>query len=277
MRRSLCLTALFTVLTSQVSAADFRRDLMIGGPPPAPSTTYKPKPDFDWGGLYGGVQAGLASADFKGGQSLAGSMFPNSEFRGLRDSVIAGIENRFSDQKPAFGGFVGHNWQDEDLVLGVELEYTNFGDLKGGSSKSYGLQEAVAPNEIRSLTLASSTSYRIRDAMIAKARFGQAYDALLPYGFLGIGAVRADYKNQASGTGIVYDPADPQTVIRGDTDAKSARRNAPILAVAAGAGVDYAFTSNIVGRVEYMFLAAQKTQGTSAYINSLRAGVAAKF
>ncbi len=275
MRRALLLgTVAFMAAGSVGLAADLRRD-MIGGPPPAPAP-YKAKPDYDWGGLYAGLHAGGTSADYKGEGNLTGSLLPVSEFIPLRDIMSSSVDNKLSDQKMSYGGYVGHNWTDEDLVYGLELDYTNFGGLKGQSSNSLGRSEAAEGTNVRNLQLSTKSSFKISDAAIVKARFGQSFDRLLPYGFIGIGAAQVDYSNSASAVGFVRDTATGQ-IVRGDTDSKSTRKNGPVLAAAAGLGVEYAVMDNVIVRGEYMFVGLAKANNATSYLNSVRAGVAAKF
>ena len=278
MRRSLCLTALCVALTSQASAADFRRDL-IGGPPPVPSGTYKPQPDYDWGGLYGGVQAGLGAGDIDmqgTTEKAANSSFRSSEFSPLIAVTSNAIRGKMSDQKPQFGAYLGQNWVEDDLVMGLELDYVSFGDLKGSRSDEQGRSDPSTPPEIKRVTqVTSSNRFVYKDALVAKERFGQAYERRLPNGFVGAGAVRADLRSETtvavevSTNNVLTLSPDPQNV--------PIRRNRPVPALAAGLGLEYALADNIVARGEYMYLGLYGMNGAKGYINSLRAGVAAKF
>ncbi len=280
MRRSLCLTAVLVVLTGQASAADFKRDLMIGGAPPAPKQTYKPQPDYDWGGLYGGVQAGFGSADVdmqNMSERSANSTFRNSEYSSLLATTANAIRGTLSDQKPQFGVYAGHNWVEEDLVVGVELEYVNFGSLKGSRSDAQARRETIDPGPPvlnRVAQVESSNKAVFKDALIAKARFGQSYDRWLPYGFIGGGAVRADLTSKNTVT--VAETSDGIAQMQ-SSEAATIRRNRPVPALAAGLGVEYALADNIIARGEYMYLGMYDMSGAKGYINSLRAGVAAKF
>jgi len=278
MRRSLCLTALCVALTGQASAADFRRDL-IGGPPPAPSGAYKPQRDYDWGGLYGGVQAGLGAGDIDmqtTTEKAANSTFRNSEYSSMIAITSNAVRGKMSDQKPQFGAYAGHNWVEDDLVIGLELDYVAFGDLKGSRSDTQARSETIdaGPPVLKRVTsVSSSNSFVYKDALVAKARFGQTYDRWLPYGFIGAGAVRADLRTETTvSVGVLTNdvgPLSPETV--------RIRRNRPVPALAAGLGLEYALADNIVARGEYMYLGLYGMNGAKGYINSLRAGVAAKF
>jgi opacity protein-like surface antigen len=282
MRRYFCLTALIVVLTGQASAADFRRD-MIGGPPPMPNRNFKPQGEFDWGGLYGGVQAGFSSADVEmkeTAEKAANSTFRNSIFSPLIATTSNAIRGKMSDQKPQFGAYVGKNWVEGDLVIGLELDYVAFGDLKGQRSDEQARFEITQPGappdtpEIKNVTqVSASNRFVFKDAVIAKARFGQAFDRWLPYGFIGAGAVRADLRTETTvSVGLLTDDVgslSPETV--------RIRRNRPVPALAAGLGLEYALADNIVARGEYMYLGLYGTNGTTGYVNSVRAGLAAKF
>jgi len=281
MPRALLLGTLALVSSAvAVHAADLRSTI-LGGPPPAPAQ-YKPKIEYDWGGLYGGVHAGIALGDYRSAPvALSAGLFPISEFSPQIARYSTALATKLSDQKMQFGGFVGRNWTEGDLVLGLELDYTSFGGgLKGSGGSRINRFEFAEETGIdikRNVSVSNTSSFNYKDALLLKARFGQAFDRFLPYGFVGIGAVRVENFDSGSVTVSVTN-AITDAIIRGpstETARKSYDRFVP--ALAGGLGLDYAVTDNIILRGEYTFYGLGDMNGAEGYINAFHGGVAAKF
>ena len=79
-----------------------------------------------WDGFYFGGQAGktFGSADFgNADNSLVSYMLANTELQ----SIVSNFTTlpKGSTGSPSYGGFVGYNWQWDDVVLGGELNYNH--------------------------------------------------------------------------------------------------------------------------------------------------------
>lgn len=124
--------ALSTALTPAALAADYSA-------PPLPEPTYvQPKEEFNWGGLYGGIHANVTSADFKNSNTitnLAGDAYFAHIAQDLATS-FARLRTGGSDQQNGIGGYIGYNWLWEDVVLGLEVDYTHLQDPLRASSVS---------------------------------------------------------------------------------------------------------------------------------------------
>jgi len=111
------------------------------------------------------------------------------------------------------GGLAGANWQNGALVLGVE------GDI--GFTRAHGTGVAVAQPNL----------YDIKWTSHLRGRFGYASDNLLF--FVAGGLAVADFKFTEGGGG----PLTGQKFVGGSL----------------GGGVEYGFTRNVTGRVEYLY------------------------
>jgi opacity protein-like surface antigen len=262
-----------------VHAADLRSTI-LGGPPPAPAQ-YKPKIEYDWGGLYGGVHAGSAMADHRvtTGPVSAG-LLSRTEFAAEVVANTVPAKSSLSDQAMQFGGFLGRNWTEGDLVFGFELDYTSFGDMKATNrSTARGLRTEVELTGVveRIVDTSNTNGFHYKDALIAKARFGQSFDRFLPYGFLGAGVVRVDHFSSGTARGVVVDALTNATLRGPLSEAGQRRFDRLVMTYAAGLGLDYAVADNIILRGEYTFYGLTEMNGAKGYINAFRGGVAAKF
>src|SRR3979411_2758873 len=117
----------------------------------------------------------------------------------FRDSVLQqptsqfGLLPKTTTQGTGFGAFVGRNYQWDDLVFGVEANYSYFDRLSTATSGSNSLQIVnpggqVAPNVTSTygVTLTGRSAVQIKDAIAFRARAGWATGDFLPYVFGGV-------------------------------------------------------------------------------------------
>jgi len=192
MRHVLIIGGALAALTTNTYAADM--------PIAAPET-------YDWSGFYIGGQAGYGWADFEYEFNTTGhyNSVPGDALDASADGFIG-------------GGHIGHNWQLDQMVAGLEIS-GYVGDLED-TDPSFFAGETVT-NEVEwFLTVAP--------------RFGYAFDNFLVYGKAGlaIGDVRSFMED---GTDY-YEETNTQ------------------LGFTAGVGVEYGITENISVGVEYMYV-----------------------
>jgi outer membrane immunogenic protein len=77
-----------------------------------------------------------------------------------------------------FGGFVGYNFQWENVIMGLELTYTHAS--LNANAPSSPLTRALVGGIIESVTVNASGSLLISDFATTRARFGWAIDNFLP-------------------------------------------------------------------------------------------------
>lgn len=295
MRRLLVVLAL-TGLVSDALAAEFEMPTLRGA-----STDYAPTPFVAappiftrWSGFYAGGQ---------GSGSIAGMDFGTS-VRSLvsfatRNSVLGNHVTNWTtlsngDTSAAgFGGFVGYNFQWDDVTLGLEANYTH-SSLKKSASDSVRRSfidntNAPANHEYEyDATVAAKTSIKLTDLATFRARGGWAAGNFMPYGFAGLAVARTNITRSASVTGNITDRqifTDPVTgsvtsVPVGNIpfdDAKTESTGAYSFGYTLGAGMDVLVTANLFVRGEYEYVQFPNVKGTKINLNTVRLGGGLKF
>jgi outer membrane immunogenic protein len=181
---------------------------------------YISAPLFTWTGLYAGVNAGLAIRDNSATVVGVAGFTTNGSLSSGTNTVFAG------------GGQIGYNYQLSSLVLGLEadLDYLGGKGLNGNSAMT------DAANGAGTFTVTGSR--KVNYLGTVRGRVGYAFDRTLFYvtGGLAYGAV--------SGGGSATFAGAPFT----STSSSSTKTG-----YALGAGVEYAFTSNWTGRIQYLY------------------------
>ena len=183
--RRLLVAAVTIGAVSGAHAADMP-DYLRGSIPAAPVTR-------NWDGWYVGGEASYSAVGSDFSKSIVG--LTNFIFR---DSVLQQPSSQFgllpktTTQGTGFGAFVGRNYQWDDLVFGLEANYSYFDRLSTATSGSNSLQIVnpggqVAPNVTSTygVTLTGRSAVQIKDAITFRARAGWATGDFLPYVFGG--------------------------------------------------------------------------------------------
>jgi outer membrane immunogenic protein len=218
--RTRCVTLLAAAglslaLAHSASAADLSTPQIYKAPPPA---------YFSWTGWYVGANGGYgwgqtnhtATAGITGIPGLPGLTTGNFNTRG---GVV--------------GGTVGYNYQMGNWLIGAEADL-DWSNIQGTFNGVVPIPGGTAP---------FSLSSQLQWLETTRVRAGFVWDHALFYGTAGaaMGGVTAtaNASAAASGVGAAITAADTQTRF-GWT---------------AGAGVEYAFTNYLSGKVEYLYVA----------------------
>lgn len=244
-----------------------------------------------WDGFYAGGQAGKTwgSADFgNADNSLISYMLANTELQNIVTHFTTLPKG--STGSTSFGGFIGYNWQWDDVVAGGELNYNH-------TSIGIGAQDTTDPVLITSgnpppgytlvynVSVTSAASVSIHDIMTARARGGWTFDRFLPYGFAGVAICRADVSRYAtlgastetfttttapttSTTYCLCSPRDPQS---------QAQNGLIVYGFTAGLGVDVALMQNLFVRAEWEFIEFPNVADFRVQANSAHVAVGLKF
>ena len=294
MRRFL-LTAVVVGLASGASAADLP-DYLRGSIPPTLSTTTR-----NWDGWYVGGQIGYSSANMDFSQSVVGltnTIFRNSVLQ--QPTSQLSLLNKANVQGTGFGGFVGRNYQWDDLVFGVEANYNYVNRLVGASTASIGPLQIVDPPGQPStpgvstsyfVTLSGNARAQIKDAITFRGRAGWATDNFLPYVFGGIAVGRMDvYRNVTSAvtrrddvtstdifgvtTTVIGVPFAVPSVSQSRTQE---RTNNFVVGWTGGVGLEYMLWNCLFVRGEWEYIKFLSVENTPVTMNSARFGVGYKF
>jgi outer membrane immunogenic protein len=236
MKKVLLSTVAFAGLTVGALAADLpsRRA-------PAP---YVAVPVFTWTGLYVGVNAGYGFSDSDKNFGYSSGLFANGTGFGtgvtpvtpFGTSVFGGNNNNNRDGFVG-GGQLGYNYQIGSFVIGVEgdIQYTDFGKRGSGNfgtavpNANIG---AGSPN-IAFLNTSNKSDY----FGTVRGRVGYAFDRALVYGTGGVA-----FRDTGNGRDYTFGFPGFQ------------RNKAEDTGYAVGGGVEYAFTPNLTGKIEGLYV-----------------------
>jgi outer membrane immunogenic protein len=251
-----------------------------------------------WDGFYVGAQAGktFGSADFGNATaSMVSYILANTELQNIVSDWTTLTKG--STGSPSFGGFIGYNFQWDDVVLGAELNYNRM-SIDTGARDTVGpilVPGANLPDGstvLYSVTETSNAAVTIRDIATARARAGWAYDRFLPYGFVGLAVGRADYIRSASvdvtksttpppiivGGVIVPSPPGPFLPVALPRNPQTQAQGGVIaFGFTAGLGVEIALMQNLFVRAEWEFIEFPNIADFRVSANSARVGVGLKF
>lgn len=236
---------------------------------------------WNWSGFYAGGQWGVASSTLDPGKATS-SIIGNI----LRLTTIE-AEARVSEwpQLPRssisannYGGFIGFNSQWDDIVLGLELNYSA-GRMSTDATDAIGRSFTTSDGYLYNVFVNSAASVSIRDYGTLRARAGYVLGRFLPYALVGAAIGRADLTRTVTvaltGTDTNIPPG-PDVALGPVTQTES-KANAFIYGFSVGAGLDVAITENIFLRGEYEYLQFYPFSGALISINTGRLGVALKF
>jgi opacity protein-like surface antigen len=293
MRRLLLAVMMFGTV-SVARAADMP-DFLRGSIPTEQTVTR------NWGGWYAGGQVGYSQASMNSDQSLVG--LTNFIFRNTVLEVPTSQLSTLGKVSPhgtGFGGFVGRNYQWDDLVFGIEANYNYFNNLKGSSASSIGPLQYSFPagqftsaNDTPTFTVAlkGNASAQIKDAITLRGRAGWATGNFLPYVFGGLAVGRMDVQRSVTSTttrrddisttdffGVTTVTIGPTFLVPSlSTTMSQERSNNFVVGWTGGLGMEYALWNSLFVRGEWEYIKFLSVMNTTISTNSVRAGIGYKF
>ena len=305
MRRLLVAFALIG-FASDASAGEFEMPVLRGASDDYASSRYVAAPPTytRWSGLYFGGQIGLSMAGVDFGNSVKSLV----DFA-VRNSVLANqVSNWTALGKGAtngtgFGGFVGYNFQWDDVTLGLEANYTRTSLSQSASdsmSRSF-LDNSNAPaghNYTYDATVNAKASITLTDFATFRARGGWAAGNFMPYAFGGLAVARANVNRSATVTANLTDNFDATTVVTDPVTGglitvttpqsvtsslvlpgtqTSVQNGTFAFGFTAGVGLDVLVMPNMFVRGEYEYVQFPNIQSISVNINTVRLGGGLKF
>jgi outer membrane immunogenic protein len=291
MRRFL-IVAMLSIVAQAAEAADWPEDMPVLRGGFSENVGRK-----NWEGWYLGGQFGYSAAELDMGnssKSLTDYM--------LRDSNLQETVGGWSllDSKNAagtgFGGFVGRNWQWDDIVLGLEANYSNLQKISATSAGINALllsppSSTVLPpgyTYTYGTTLSGWATTTIKDMVTLRARAGWDAGNFMPYAFggLAIGRInvtrsatldvrRNEYvTNPLTGATTFVRQVDvspvPPTMSEGGADTYAA-------GYAVGVGTEVNLIGGLFARAEWEYVRFMKVKDVATSMNSARVGIGYKF
>jgi outer membrane immunogenic protein len=259
----------------------------------------------NWDGYYVGGQFGLSVVDDDftlATRSLTQSL--------LRDAIMSDIIPNWSllstshANVTSFGGFVGRNWQWQDAVLGIEMNYNHFsgktlfssGSMSRAITNPNGSSPPTGHTYVYDMTLSGKAQATIHDVATLRARAGWDAGFALPYAFGGLAIGRIDASRSATLTGQRHDLWTETTTLTDSfgntitvstphddlTDASlgsqsQTRNNNIVFGWTVGAGAEVALLSNVFLRGEWEYVRFQTMMDIPIHMNTFRGGLGYKF
>ncbi|SFL12410.1 outer membrane protein [Methylorubrum salsuginis] len=265
---------------------------------------YAPAPVIDWSGFYVGGHGGYSSAGLGFGNSfqpiVANALRHTAAENEMQASSFLATQSKHVNAT-TFGALVGYNVQFDDVVFGIEADYTYFGK-SASSFDSIGRISNTSDGYLTGVALAGEARTEIKDYGSIRGRLGYAFGPLLPYVTGGVAVGRATVSDTVSIQNYGYDRAtyisnlgsanpavvnhfgyasfdekNPGTGVVAPGTVYGSTKRVTVGGVALGAGLEFALTSNILLRGEYQYVLFNDFKGHSAEINTVRGGAAVKF
>jgi outer membrane immunogenic protein len=254
----------------------------------------------NWDGWYAGGQVGYSSAnmDFSHSvKSLTNFMERNSV---LQDPLAQwSLLSNNHAQTTGFGGFVGRNWQWEDLVFSVEANYNYMNSLQSSSTNGMtrlivnpsGENPPDGHTHTYVTTLSGTGALEVKDVVTMRGRAGWAVGDALPYVFGGLAVGRVDVSRAATVAYDKYDDYDVTQTIAGVTttthhtdylgsssqSSQERRSNSYVAGWTAGLGMEYMLWGCMFVRGEWEYVRFVNVKDMSISTNSARLGIGYKF
>jgi len=255
-------------------------------------------PTRTWDGWYVGGQASYSAVGADFSKSIVG--LTNFIFR---DSVLQqptsefGLLPKTTTQGTGFGGFVGRNWQWDDLVFGFEVNYSYFTNMQSASSNSMtrtivnpaGSQPPSGHTYSYVTTLSGNAGLQLKDVITFRGRTGWAVGNALPYLFGGLAVGRTDVSRAATVSYNLFDDYDTTNAITGVTthhtdflgsntvSSNDKRSNNFVPGWTAGLGMEYCLWGGLFVRGEWEYMRFLTTKDINFSVNNVRMGVGYKF
>jgi outer membrane immunogenic protein len=285
-------------------AADLDYDYLRGA---EYDTVAAPVPVIDWSGFYVGGHGGFTSTSLGFGNTVqpivANDLRQTAVESQFRVSTLLSSNASQRVNGTSFGALAGYNMQFDEIVLGIEADYTHFGSF-GAVRDSIGRQMVTSDGFVNYVSLASNSSTKLDDYATLRARAGYAFGNFLPFvtGGFAIGSAQitdrvsvqvagydqTTYKaNQAIADGSkpayvgrygynAFDPNNPEVGLLAP-DVFNRTKTKIVGGFSAGTGIEYAITPNILLRAEYQYVIFNAFDGHKVNLNTVRGGAAVKF
>lgn len=237
----------------------------------------------NWSGFYAGGFAGYSNVNFNSSKT-PGSLIANY----LRNTTI---ENEMfvssmlkipakSTSKESFGGFIGYNTQWDDIVLGIEADYT-FLDMTSSGSDQISRFKELSDGYLASARVTGTASARLEQIGTLRGRIGYTMGNFMPYvtGGFAYGSGKITHSATVATQYVDANPNDERvlpSIYNPAVRLTGKRSSATMFGGVVGGGVEAALGSLLIrGEVLYARLGAQGR--TSIDHTTARVGAGVKF
>jgi outer membrane immunogenic protein len=255
-------------------ADDF--DVLRGSQPVGPATFTR------WSGFYAGGQFsyGDAAVNFSNATApLVGFSLRNTQVEQQALPSQWQVLGRAANSTFGGGGFLGYNTQWQDLILGVEGNYTHTSFSAIATSSP--ISRLVSVGNVSTVTISQGNGrLDLTDYAELRGRAGYVVGNLLPYGFVGFVVGRGDYSVSATTDATCTNPNPPPSNLEceGFPITSSAGQNGAFLyGGSVGIGLDWAITPNFFLRGEFEYILFAPLANIDVSVINARVGAGVKF
>ena len=237
-----------------------------------------------WDGFYAGGHAGASSMwnDFGSAPSkqvtfaLRNTTLETEQAPSNWTTLPASTTNSLQ-----YGGFVGYNWQWDEVVLGLELGYSHMASMESSATDSISRVVPTSDGFQNTVNISAQSSISLIDYATLRGRAGYAFGSFLPYAVIGAAVGRFNYftgtiVNVSGINPTAIPPAQatygPFTFVNAD-----AKDNAFAAGFVFGLGMDVLLAPNMFLRGEWEYVAFAPVGGIRTTVNALRAGFGVRF
>lgn len=296
MRRFVLATAMVGMAFGAEAADLSDLPVLRGSLPPGGLTVQK----ANWDGWYVGGQANYSAVQADFSKSVVG--LTNYIFRDtvLQQSVaMFGLLPKTTTQGTGFGAFVGRNWQYDDLVFGLEANYSYFNSLATSANGFNAVQITDPPGQSNppgvhstyTITLTGKSAVQIRDVIELRARAGFAVGNFLPYVFGGalVGRMdasrtvtsfvtRRDDVTTTDAFGVTTTVTGPTLFVPAQSMTLTEQKfNQFVGGWSGGLGTEFCLWGGLFARAEWEYGKFLEIKNTAVSFNNLRFGLGYKF
>jgi outer membrane immunogenic protein len=242
----------------------------------------------NWSGVYAGGQFGYSdgNVDFSNAtQPLVGFSLRETTLENEQLPSAWPVLGRTGHDAIGYGGFFGYNMQWQDMILGVELNYTHT-SMNVVSPETPISRQTSAGGNIYDVTVSGAGTFNVTDYVQLRARAGWMFGKLLPYGFAGVVLGRADYnlstlvfgqENPSSPPTVPCNTRIAPTCVDFSFSNAASESNALLYGFSAGGGMDVMVASNVFARGELEFVQFAPISHIVTSIVTARVGAGVKF
>jgi len=248
-------------------------------------------PTRNWDGWYAGGQVGesWANTDYRNtATTQTNDLFRNTSLAGPASEL--NVLGKVNEQSAAFGGFVGRNWQFDDVVLGVEANYNYLSSLKSSTGGTIGPIQVAEPGlilgpgqtAVDGVTLKGASALQVKDEITFRGRAGWATGDFLPYMFGGLAVGRMDVTRTVSSTvtrtvNFANGTSSSFLLPQFELSQTNTKTDAFAYGWTAGLGLEYMLWDCVFLRGEWEYIKFVQIQNTAVTENTVRAGIGYKF
>ncbi len=235
-----------------------------------------------WDGFYAGGHFGASTMSNNFGNATSDEVAFILRNTTLEDQFAPSnwtVLGSSSTNSMQYGGFVGYNWQWDQLVLGLDFGYSHMSSMANSASESLGRTVTTTDKIQHDVTITAQSSIKLIDYAALRGRAGYAFGQFLPYATLGFAVGRFNYSNTVALTDAQTDVTTPPGTFLGTfvDSASDTKDNTFQVGFVAGLGMDVQVLPNLFLRGEWELIDFWKVGGILTTVNSARAGLGMRF